>query len=505
MPTNMSRRKFLGAAMAPAVFQVVPRHVVGRGYVAPNDKVTLGYIGLGTQGLRELGSLLASPAVQIVAVCDPNRESNDYVDWSKNALRNAIRHLIGNPNWRAGVDGIPGGREVGREVVETYYANERSQEKFTGVKSYADFREMLEKETGLDAVKIMTPDHLHATIAIAAMKRGKHVLMHKPLANRVSEGRLVIETARETKVATYFLPWESNGSMDQIMSWIKDGAIGTLREVHNWSNRPIWPQYQSLPTDTPPIPEGFDWDLWLGPATYRPYHPHYTHAVFRGWYDFGGGAIADMGHYSLWAVFKALDLGVPISVEATPSVAAEIKDQVSGAIRNDYSFPIACTIRFKFAATNTTPSVELFWYDGGMRPPTPDELLEDKREMPIEGMMFVGDKGKILSGFLLEDPRIIPEQKMREYGVQPSSGSRERRRREELPRGVTEWIAACKDGHPVTGNFLEAGPISETFNLGAAALRVGRRIEYDAATMRITNIPEANRYLTREYRSGWEL
>jgi len=479
MPTDMSRRKFLGAAMAPAVFQIVPRHVVGRGYVAPNDKITLGYIGLGTQGLRELGPLLASPTIQIVAVCDPNRESNDYVDWSRNGLRNTIRHVIGNPNWGAGISGIPGGREVGREVVETYYANERSHEKFAGVSSYADFREMLEKERGLDAVKIMTPDHLHAAIAIAAMKKGKHVLMHKPLANRVSESRLVIASARESKVATYLLPWDTRGSMDQIMGWIEDGAIGTLREIHNWSNRPIWPQYPTVPTDTPPVPEGFDWDLWLGPATYRPYHPHYTHAVFRGWYDFGGGAIADMGYYSLWAVFKALDLGVPTSVEATPSVAAEIKEQVSGLIRNDYSFPIACTIRFKFAPTSKAAALDLFWYDGGMRPPTPDELVEDNREMPAEGMMFVGDRGKILSGFLLDDPRIIPD--------------------------VAEWIEACKDGHPIPGNFAEAGAISETFNLGAVALRVGRRIEYDAATMEITNIPEANRYLTREYRPGWEL
>jgi hypothetical protein len=321
----------------------------------------------------------------------------------------------------------------------------------------------------------------------------------------VSEARLVIETARETNVATYFLPWQSNGSMEPIIGWIKDGVIGTLRQIHNWSNRPIWPQYQTVPTDTPPIPDGFDWDLWLGPATYRPYHPHYTHAVFRGWYDFGGGAIADMGHYSLWAVFEALDMGIPTSVEATPSVAAEIKDQVSGTIRNDYSFPIACTIRFTFAATHNTPSLELFWYDGGMRPPTPDELEEDNREMPAEGMMFVGDKGKILSGFLLDDPRIIPERKMREYPEQAPSGSRGRRRRDELPPGVAEWIAACKDGRPVAGNFLEAGAISETFNLGAVALRIGRRIEYDAATMKITNIPEANKYLTREYRSGWEL
>ena len=141
----------------------------------------------------------------------------------------------------------------------------------------------------------MTPDHLHATISLAAMKKGKHVMVHKPIANRLQEARMVIETARATGVATHFLPWDSNGYMDLVMAWIKDGAIGTLREVHNWTNRPVWPQYATLPADTPPIPPGFDWDLWLGPESYRPYHPNYTHMVFRGWYDFGGGAMADMG------------------------------------------------------------------------------------------------------------------------------------------------------------------------------------------------------------------
>ncbi|HNV23001.1 MAG TPA: Gfo/Idh/MocA family oxidoreductase, partial [Candidatus Hydrogenedentes bacterium] len=314
MRKAINRRRFLGAAVAPAVFQVVPRHVLGQGYVAPNDKITLAYIGLGTQGLRELGGLLNAPEVQIVSVCDPNTDSTDYVDWSRDGLRSEIGRLLGRPDWRAGSGGIPGGREVGREVIQAYYAAQRGDGSFKGVSSYADFRELLAKEPDVDAVKIMTPDHLHATIAIAAMNRGKHVMMHKPLANRLRESRLVLETARRTGVATYLLAWSGNGSMDTIMAWIRDGAIGTLREVHNWSNRPVWPQYATLPQETPPVPEGFDWDLWLGPALERPYHPHYTHAVFRGWYDFGGGAIADMGHYSLWAVFKALELDAPVRI-----------------------------------------------------------------------------------------------------------------------------------------------------------------------------------------------
>lgn len=504
MRKAINRRRFLGAAVAPAVFQVVPRHVLGQGYVAPNDKITLAYIGLGTQGLRELGGLLNAPEVQIVSVCDPNTDSTDYVDWSRDGLRNEIGQLLGRPDWRAGSGGIPGGREVGREVIQAYYAAQRGDGSFKGVSSYADFRELLAKEPDVDAVKIMTPDHLHATIAIAAMNRGKHVMMHKPLANRLRESRLVLETARRTGVATYLLAWSGNGSMDTIMAWIRDGAIGTLREVHNWSNRPVWPQYATLPQETPPVPEGFDWDLWLGPALERPYHPHYTHAVFRGWYDFGGGAIADMGHYSLWAVFKALELDAPVRIEATPSHVAAIDGQVSRVIRNDWSFPVACSIRFQFAAKGDRPALDLFWYDGGMRPLTPDELEEDAEPMPAEGMMFVGDTGKILSGFSLQEPRIIPKRRMRDY-AESKPGDAGQRDRRALAPGVVQWLAACKGGAAGPGSFLEAEALSETINLGAVALRVGRKVTYDAAAMQLTNMPEANSCLTREYRPGWEL
>jgi hypothetical protein len=328
------------------------------------------------------------------------------------------------------------------------------------------------------------------------------VVMHKPIANRVYEARQVIETARASKVATHFIPWDTHGSMDLVMAWIKDGAIGTLREVHNWSNRPVWPQYLTLPADQPPVPAGFDWDLWLGPAADRPYHPNYTHNVFRGWYDFGGGSIADMGHYSLWVVFRTLKLGAPVSVEARPSAACAIADHVSRKIRNDYSFPLASTIRFKFAAREDMGPLDLYWYDGGMRPPTPEELEADNKELDAEGMMFVGDKGKILTGFLIEDPRIIPEKKMREYqGPKPPFQHVER----DPLRGPTEWVAACRGGARSSADFMYAGPIAEAFNLAAVALRAGRRLDWDAASMKVTNVPDANQYLVRECRKGWEL
>src|SRR5580658_8722715 len=342
MPSSeIDRRKFLErAAGTAAAFTILPRHVLGGPqFVAPSDKVALAYIGLGTQGIRELMDLLPSPDIQVVAVCDPNKDSNDYVDWSPNGLRDRIRKFLDKPDWRAGTDGIPGGREVGREIVETYYGRKSPSGSYKGCAAYADFRELLENQKSLDAVKVMTPDHQHATIAIAAMKKGKHVVMHKPIANRLYEARQVLETARTTKVATHFIPWDSHGSMDLVMAWIDGGAIGTLREVHNWSNRPVWPQYATLPTDRPPVPQGLDWDLWLGPEADRPYHPNYTNMVFRGWYDFGGGSMADMGHYSLWSVFNALDLGSPSSVEPLHSHTCAFKDNVATQVKNDFSFP----------------------------------------------------------------------------------------------------------------------------------------------------------------------
>ncbi len=505
MTKSVNRRTFMETAAPAAAFTLVPRHVLGGpNYVAPSDKISVAYIGTGTEGLREMLWLLSIQDIQIVAVCDPNKYSTNYLDWSKDGLRNTIRRAINKPNWREGVDDIPGGREVGREVVDAYYANERPSGNFKGCSAYADFRELLEKEKDLDGVQIMTPDHLHAVISIAAMKKGKHVLLHKPIANRLYESRLVLETARTTKVATHFIPWAYNGSMDLIMAWIKDGAIGTLREVHNWTNRPVWPQYQFIPTDKPPIPAGLDWDLWLGPALDRPYHPSYTNLVFRGWYDFGGGALADMGHYSLWVVFQTLNLRAPISVEATGSTTFTVRDRMSMKVKNDWSFPTSSTIRFKFAARGDMPALDLFWYEGGMKPRTPEELEADNKELPAEGMMFVGDKGKILAGFQLRDPRLLPEQKMREYrGAQPAATAAANR--SETTLGLREWVRACRGGKPSPGNFLNAGPISEAFNLATVALRAGAKIQYDSPNMKITNISEANKYLYREYRKGWEL
>jgi hypothetical protein len=501
----MNRRKFLGTAAASGAFTIVPRDVLGgRGIVAPSDKITLAYIGTGTQGLREMLALLAIPDIQIVSVCDPSKNAVGYRDWSKDSLLKSIRSTLGKPDWRAGSEGIvPGGRDVAKDIVETYYAANRPGGTFKGCSSYADFRELLDKEKDLDAVKIMTPDHLHGVISIAAMKRGKHVILHKPIANRLEEARLVIDTARKKGVATHFMPWEYNGSMQQVLAWINRGSIGTLREVHNWTNRPVWPQYTTLPTDTPPVPEGFDWDLWLGPEADRPYHPDYTHMVFRGWYDFGGGSMADMGHYSLWTVFKALELGSPTSIEPMLSHTCEFQDNLARKVKNDFSFPTASSVRFKFPAHGKRGAVDLVWYEGGMRPPTPPELEVDNKELPAEGMMFVGNRGKILAGFHVDNPRLIPERRMRTHPVPPAP-ARQRPQPGEVSPSMRQWIAAVRGGPQSPGSFLNAGPITEAVNLYAVALRTGRKLLYDAANRKITNVPEANKYLFREYRAGWD-
>ncbi len=501
----MNRREFLETASASAAgFTILPRHVLGGpGVVPPSDKITLAYIGTGTQGLREMPRLIAIPEIRIVAVCDPSKHAIGYRDWGRDDLLNDLRKALGKPDWRSGTEGtVPGGRDVAKDFVDTYYATQGPGETVKGCSAYSDFRELLDKEKDVDAVKIMTPDHLHGVISIACMKRGKHVIMHKPIANRLHEAKLVIDTARKTGVATHFMPWDVNGSMDPVMALINGGAIGALREIHNWTQRPVWPQYTSLPTGTPPVPDGFDWDLWLGPESERPYSPDYTHMVFRGWYDFGGGSMADMGHYSLWTVFNALQLGSPTSVEPMLTHTCGLRDSIAFTVQNDFSFPTACTVRFKHPARGTRPAVDLVWYDGGMRPPTPEELEVDNKELPEEGMMFVGTKGKILAGFFLEDPHLIPESGTNKDSVAPAPARR--RNQEAIPAGMRQWIAAVRGGSQSPSSFLDAGPISEAVNLYAVALRTGKKLLYDGESRNVTNLTDANTYLSREYRKGWD-
>jgi predicted dehydrogenase len=497
---KINRRQFIGtAAAASLAFTVVPRHVLGGpGYIAPSDKITLGYIGCGTQGLREMASLLQNPALQIIAVCDPNKFSTDYVDWSLNDVRDTIRRTLDDKSWGENFKGIPGGRDIGQEFVQKYYGKSKDSGNYKACTSYEDFRELLEKESDLDAIKIMTPDHLHAAIAIASMNKGKHVVTHKPIANRISEAKLTIETARKTGMSTHLLAWSQRPDYETIKKWIKAGYIGTLKEIHNWSNRPVWPQWQSNPKDTPPVPKDFNWDLWLGPVPERPYHPNYTHAVFRGWYDFGGGSIADMGHYSLFPLFLALGINKPArSAEAYATTTCTTENNVAMSVYNDVAFPLSCIVRFKFDAQQELPPFDLFWYDGGMKPATPDELSAKGKSLEREGMMFVGDKGLIIGGFRGENPVLIPENKQALPG-EPTPEAYGKKTNDV-------WINAFKNKTQSPGSFLYAGPVTETILLGGVALRAGKRVEYDSVAMKITNVPEANKFLVREYRKGWEI
>jgi hypothetical protein len=494
MTSAINRRTFLGSAATAGALAVVPRAALGGArHVAPSEKIALAHIGMGTQGFREFGGLLEDPHLQIVAVCDPDKDSSNYVEWGKGGIRRRIRGYLGDPTWRENDDGCPGGREVGRLVVDTYYARQRGKETYKACAAYADFREMLEKEKDVDAVKIMTPDHQHATLAVAAMRKGKHVVMHKPIANRLHEGRRVMEVARETKVATHLLAYGSGADNGRIVARIKDGVIGRLREIHNWTNRPVWPQYTEIPTDRPPVPKGFEWDLWLGPCLDRPYHPHYTHTVYRGWYDFGGGSMADMGIYSLWPVFTGLDLPSPASAQAWATHTCTIKDNVSRPKKNDFAYPTATMQRFHFEAEGDRPEVDLFWYDGGMKPRLPDHMEAQDVTMGKEGILFVGDDGAIMAGFRGRDPHVFTKGKKKALRVTGGGG-----------RGGS-WREAIRGGDRSPGDFLNAAAITDAVNLGTVALRAGRKVVFDSEKSRITNAPEANRYLTRECRKGWGL
>jgi predicted dehydrogenase len=498
----MNRREFIGSAAATAatVF-VVPRHVLGgAGYVPPSDKITVANIGCGTQGLREMPGMLQNPEVQVVSVCDPNKFTTDYLDWSPHGIRDLIRRTLEDPDWGAGYPGIPGGRDIGKEFVQKYYGKNKPSGVYKGCSSYEDYRELLDKEKDIDAVKIMTPDHHHAHLAIAAMKKGKHVITHKPIANRISEGKLAIATAKKSNVKTHLLAWSERPEYAMILQWINDGVIGDLSEIHNWSHRPVWQQWPARPKDTPPIPEGFNWSLWLGPVPDLPYHPNYTHNVFRGWYDFGGGSIADMGHYSLFPLFRTFGIDTPpVSAKAYGTTHRFVDGNTYKWIENDVSFPLSSLIQLKFPQQQKLPAFDLYWYDGGMKPFIPGELEEDDRDMPDEGMMFVGDKGRILAGFRGEQPEIIPSRLMNAYPGEKELPESESGRRSDM------WAAAIKENQESPGSFIYAGTVTEAINLAAVALRAGKKVEYDSINMKITSDDACNKYLTREYRAGWEL
>ena len=498
--STFNRREFLGVAAAASTITVLPRRVLGGpGYVAPSDKINMALIGSGTMGLNMLMSdWLPSEDLHISCVCDPNKDSTDYRDWGNNRIYQ-MRRFVDQPNWGDPNAGIRAGRDVGKWLIESYYANNRESGTYTGCKTYADYRELLEAEEDIDGVIIMTPEHLHGPIAIAAMNKGKHAVTHKTLANTLHEVRKVVETAERQGVVTHMMAWHNQLWMYRIKDWIDAGVIGTVREVHNWSRRPVWPQGWADYLPSQPMPDGLDWNLWLGTVPHLPYNLNYTHALFRGWYDFGSGCLGDMGNYSLWQVYRILGLGVPTVIEGSPSSDARVVDSISGPFRTQVAFPHASTIRFMHPGSGGRAPLSIFWYDGGIKPITPDELYADGEELQDEGMLIVGDDGKILAEFLGENPRLIP--RARHDAFQGSITTEP----EDLTTAPEEWIRAIKNGSSSRGSFEEAAAIAEATCLGNIAIRMNRRLVWDAEDMVIVNIPEANKHLKREYRPGWDV
>jgi len=498
--SRMNRRRFIDVTAMTAAAAIVPRHVLGGAQqAAPSERINIGYVGCGTQGLRQLMPALGKPEVNVVAVCDPNRKSDDYPEWGRHELNQKVRDFLGDPSWAREARGGLCGREVGREIVNRHYARQKRSGQHRECRGYADFREMLDKEKDLDAVYVMTPDHLHGTVAVRAMRQGKHAITHKPVANVLREARLARDTARKAGVATHLFCAADTASTPLLCEWIASGVIGAVREVHNWSSRPFWPQGMTeLPSERAPVPDGLEWDLWLGPVPHRPYHPAYTHAVFRGWYDFGTGALGDMGHYSFYQIFRILKLGTPLSVEASRSQYWTLKDCQWHKEVNLVSYPRASLIRWEFPARGDMPPVALSWYDGGLRPPMPKELASDGGQLPAEGLLLVGDRGKILAGFTGDDPRLIPAARMRDF--KPPAPT--------LPRPMEEldqWLRACKGGPPSDASFEKVYPFAETILLGTVALRFDKKLLWDSEKMAFANAPEANLLLSRKYREGWEL
>ena len=446
---GISRRRFLGSAAAAAAFTIVPRHVLGGpGYTAPSDKLNIACVGVNGKGRSDIQGVSTE---NIVALCDVDDEL----------------------------------------MATTIREDSPKNPQLLKATKYRDFRVMLEKEKGIDAVTVSTPDHTHAVIAMMAIKMGKHVFVQKPLTHTIHEARALAKAARESNLVTQMgNQGHANEGARLINEWIADGAIGDVTEVHAWTDRPIWPQGIDRPETIPSVPSTLDWNVWLGPAPWRPYHPAYQPFTWRGWWDFGTGAIGDMGAHFLDQPYWALNLGAPITVEAS---STEMKKE---------TYPLASILRYQFPARGKMPAVKLLWFDGGLKPPRPDDL-EPGRRMGGEdgGVIYYGTKGKLLHGIYAGNPRLIPETKMQEY----------KRPAKTIPRspGIhEEWLEAIKAGKKSTTDFSYSSALTEMLLLGNVAIRAAKDnvvLQWDAEAMRVTNLPGANEYVQMPYREGWSL
>jgi predicted dehydrogenase len=443
--TMISRRELLGAGAAFATFTIIPRHVLaGSGLANPSDKLNIAAIGCGGQAATDIGSVSTE---NIYALCD--------VDENRAA-----------------------------ETIK----------KYPNLRLYKDYRVMLDKEqNNINAVVVATPDHHHAPAAIRAMKLGKHVYVEKPMAHTIFECRQMLKVAREMKVVTQMGNQGHGGEGLRLWSnYIKAGAIGTVKEIHVWTDRPggagrmWWPQGVERPKETEPVPSTLSWDLWLGPSPERPYHSSYVPFNWRGRWDWGCGALGDMACHNMDPAFWCLDLGAPVAVEA----------QTSGI--NDDTFPAWEIITYSFAAKGDRPAVKLTWYDGGKVPTKPADLGETA--LGTNGCMLIGEKGTLMGDSHAAAPKLYPQARSQEVGTPP----------ELMKAGIghqAEWIKACKDKKPqdALAGFEYSSPFTEGMLVGNLAVRLGKKIEWNKETMKATNAPEADILINKKYRKGWEV
>jgi predicted dehydrogenase len=447
-----SRRTFLSTAAGGALATVFSRPELGEASrAAPNERINLAGIGVGGMGGGDLATL-ARLGVNVVALCD--------------------------------VDDV---RAAG------------SYKAFPKARRYKDFRVMLDKEAKhIDAVSVGTPDHIHAVATMAAIRAGKHVYCQKPLTRTLHECREVTRAARAAGVATQMgNQGHATEGARLTNEWIRAGIIGTVREVHVWSDRAgrLWKQGIGRPKGTTPTPATLAWDLWLGPSPERPYNPAYAPVNWRGWWDFGTAALGDMGCHIIDHPVWALELGAPSEVEARTTLDGSVLD---GNKRNVETFPIASIIYYNFPARGKRPAVRMTWYDGGLMPPTPVSMPSNQH-LPDNGVLYVGSKGMMYHSSHGGMPQLLP-------GELHEAARKVPRTMKRSPGHYEEWVAACKGGPRPQSHFDYAGPLTEIVLLGVLALRSpGRRLKWDSEKLRVTNAPALNPFVRTEYRKGWSL
>jgi predicted dehydrogenase len=516
--SKMSRRDFVGnVAVTTAGFAIVPRHVLGRGQTPPSDRFHVAAVGVGGQGRSDLINLASE---NIVALCDVDW---DYANKGFAALDGDIasqqarldRDAAGQPRVDAQGKPEPKLSALERErMAATIARMKKLKQDLPRAQRYDDYRQMLDKQKDIDGVVVATPDHMHAAIAMAAMDLGKHVYVQKPLCWSVAEARALASKAKSSpKLATQM--GNQGHSWDDArtaVEYVWAGAIGDVSEIHVWTNRPLgyWPQGIPRPEVRQPPSGGFRWngpgiearlatamagdhrkpdklrwDLFLGVAPPVDYHPVYHPFNWRGWVDWGVGAIGDMGahliDHSLWA----LDLGYPTSIETVNTPF------------NGVCFPHATMTMYEFPARGNQPPVKLTWYDGGLLPKKPIEIGEEALN-PTGGALLIGTKGKLLHDTYGKNPRLLPESLHQSFGAPPRKLARVPDENHEM-----NWVDAAKGVAKISCPIEYAAQLTEVMLLGIVALRAGRKIEYDAANMRITNVAPANQFLQREPRPGW--